>query len=171
MFNFWPFNVARKRREAQETKLEAALRARLAELQETHSLRNTMKRNKVIPLDDPRHPRNLSPQQRADRIAAMRPELGMPYAGSKGTTSSSVQINRHNLPREPAHIGVDYASGPDVTVISHLQWEKGAPPEVVVQQFRCDHPAISEFWQEQQARCDSPTDTGSASCDAPSTDQ
>lgn len=144
MFNFWPFNVARKRRERQEA--EAAEREAVAV-----AAWPTIKRNKVIPMSDPRHPRNLSPQQRADRIAAMRPELGMAYHGSRSGPVHSIPTH-DNLPKV---IGVDYASGPDQTV---------------VQQFRCDHPAISEFWQQQQERCDSPTDTSSPSCDAPSTD-
>lgn len=155
MFNFWSFNVARKRREAEREK-------RIAQLVEDMD-RPQPKRNKVIPMGDPRHPRNLSPQQRADRIAAMRPELGMPYASSKVVLGTIV----------PRHVGP--APAPVV-----LNWEEResfsderrmepAPAEAValVQQFRCAHPAISEFWQEQQARCDSPTDTSSPSCDAP----
>lgn len=180
MFNFWPFNVARKRRERQEAeaytqqiadsaaKVEAALRARLAELKEMARTSRydptAPKRNKVIPMDDPRHPRNLSPQQRADRLAALRGEAEAMFAraekdrppfvyqGSQRQTFSGGPRVVHNLPKVT---GVDYAT------------------EAVaqVQQFRCTHPAISEFWQEQQKRCDSPTDTGSPICDvSPSSD-
>ena len=122
MFTFWPFNIARKRREAEQPKPEPTC---IEECEDAYAgviLR--AKRNKVIPVDDPRHPRNLTPQQRA---AAFRKELAAPY-------------------------GV----------------QQQQQPESVVREFRCDHPAISEFWQEQQARCDSPADTSSPSCDAPS---
>lgn len=160
MLNFWPFNIARKRRERQEAERREQ---RIAEMVE-HMSRPQPKRNTVIPMDDPRHPRNLSPQQRADRLAALRGEAEAMFAraekdrppfvyqGSQRQTFSGGPRVVHNLPKVT---GVDYAT------------------EAVaqVQQFRCTHPAISEFWQEQQKRCDSPTDTGSPICDvSPSSD-
>lgn len=197
MFNFWPFNVARKRREeahrqAQErliaafredcqqraaahaADIEARLVARMSELVIARA-----KRNKATPMDDPRHPRNLSPQQRADRIAAMRPELGMVYQGSHSGPVYSIPT-RDNPPKQPTPM--QPLSAGDTTWLlrtmdsaydrhqhSDERRMEVPPAEAValVQQFRCTHPAISEFWQEQQARCDSPTDTGSPSCDAP----
>lgn len=137
MFNFWPFNVARKRREAEREK-------RIAQLVEDMD-RPQPKRNKVIPMSDPRHPRNLSPQQRADKLAQQR---------------------------RTALIDTGYARNLATYRATDERRMEPAPAEAVaqVQQFRCDHPAISEFWQQQQERCDSPTDTSSPSCDAPSTD-
>jgi len=64
MFNFWPFNINRKRREGDLLPPPTRPAPPMP----------TIKKNKVIPLDDPRHPRNLSPQQRADAIARQREE-------------------------------------------------------------------------------------------------
>ena len=88
MFNFWPFNVARKRREREEAEAQVqpwenpvpytaeerayagAKRAEFLEkwadangVPKDHPKRPSM-RNKVVPMDDPGHPRNLTPEQR-----------------------------------------------------------------------------------------------------------
>jgi len=144
MFNFWPFNIARKRRE-----VEHAAPATFW----THSEVGQPKRNKVTPMDDPRHPRNLTPEQRA-KIKEREAER-----------QAAIQSGRYAAAAEEEKRADQRAAA--------FRKELAAPygvqqSESVVHEFRCAHPALNEFWQEQQARCDAPSDTGSTSCDVPS---
>lgn len=216
MFNFWPFNIARKRREEAEelARQEAAERDGLDWLCSrgkyapttfwTHSEVGQPKRNTVVAMDDPRHPRNLTPQQRADalaREAAQRAEIiaELQKAAERGwpkrnkvtpmddprhprnlTPEQRAKIKEREAERQAATQRDRYAAAAEGEKradqrAAAFRKELAAPygvqqqqPESVVREFRCDHPAISEFWQEQQARCDSPADTSSPSCDAPS---
>ena len=87
MFDFWPFNIARKRREAEEAELQRQIARKCREeyLRDYFETMRQMeqleiaahiasKRNKVIPLNDPRHP---TKQPRP------RPHLGGPFLREK----------------------------------------------------------------------------------------
>lgn len=151
MFNFWPFNVARKRREEAHSQAQERLVAAFRE-----DCQQRAKRNKVIPMDDPRHPRNLSPQQRADALAR------------EAERQAATQRDRYAAAAEEEKRAGQRAAAFRKELAAPYGVQQQQQPESVVREFRCDHPAISEFWQEQQARCDSPADTSSPSCDAPS---
>lgn len=145
MFNFWPFNVARKRRERQEAQRQ------IEQLAISAGEAMTFKRNKVIPMDDPRHPRNLTPEQRR-RIKEREAERQAAIQRDRDAWARHERQSRQRTETSAPAADDLYTIGSPLSVWhpAHPIYHSSPAPE-----SRCDSPSDSSSYDSGSSSCDS----------------